>query len=43
MTTMELGYLALIVGAFTLFGGVLAWSSWMESRDASSTLRKSRS
>ena len=25
-------FLAAIVGAFVLFGGALAWASWMESR-----------
>ena len=43
MTAMELGYLALIVGAFTLFGGALAWASWTESRDASRAAKKNRS
>lgn len=33
MTTGELGMLILIVGALTLFGGVLAWASWQETRD----------
>jgi hypothetical protein len=28
------GFLALSIGAITLFGGVLAWASWMESREA---------
>ena len=32
MTTGEIGMLALIVGALTLFGGVLGWASWQESR-----------
>ncbi len=35
MTAMEMGFLALIVGALTLFGGVLGWASWTESRNAS--------
>ena len=28
MTTGEMGMLALIICALTLFGGVLAWVSW---------------
>ena len=43
MTAIELGYLALIVGALTVFGGVLAWASWTESRDTSRAGGKSRS
>ncbi|MES2294025.1 MAG: hypothetical protein V4527_12055 [Pseudomonadota bacterium] len=43
MTTMEMGYLALIVGALTLFAGALAWASWMESRNASGAGEKNRS
>ncbi len=42
MTAMEMGYLALIVGALTLFGGALAWASWAESRDASRAAGKDR-
>lgn len=42
MTTVELGYLALIVGALTLFGGALAWASWTESRNASGAKGKNR-
>jgi hypothetical protein len=34
MSTGEIAFLALAVGAITLFGGALAWASWMESRDA---------
>jgi hypothetical protein len=33
---MSLGnvfFLCIAVGAITLFGGVLAWASWMEARD----------
>jgi hypothetical protein len=43
MTAMEMGYLALIVGALTLFGGALAWASWTESRTASRAGEKNRS
>jgi hypothetical protein len=43
MTAMEMGYLALIVGALTLFGGALAWASWTESRNASRAGEKNRS
>ena len=31
MTTVEMGMLALIICALTLFGGVLAWASWQET------------
>lgn len=26
-------FLVLAIGAFSLFGGVLAWASWMEYRE----------
>lgn len=29
--TADYAFLALVVGALTLFGGVLAWASWTES------------
>ena len=32
MTTNEIAFLALVVCAFALLGGVLGWASWMESR-----------
>ena len=32
MSGGELAFLVLAIGALTLFGGVLAWASWMESR-----------
>ena len=32
MSGGEFAFLVLAMGAFTLFGGVLAWASWMESR-----------
>lgn len=32
--TTDIGILVLVVGAFSLFGGVLAWASWDESRRA---------
>lgn len=32
MSGNEIAFLALTLGAFTLFGGSLAWASWMESR-----------
>ena len=32
MTTNELAFLVLAVSAFSLFGGVLGWASWMEGR-----------
>jgi hypothetical protein len=32
MSTNELVFLILAVGAISVFGGVLAWASWMESR-----------
>ena len=33
MLTGEQGFLLLAISAFSLFGGVLAWACWMESRD----------
>jgi hypothetical protein len=33
MTTGEIGFLAFIVGAWIVFGGALAWASWMEGRE----------
>lgn len=33
MSTQEISFLVLVVGALFVFGGVLAWASWMESRD----------
>jgi hypothetical protein len=32
MTTNEFAFLVLVVCVFSLFGGVLGWASWMESR-----------
>jgi hypothetical protein len=32
VTTNELVFLVLAVSAFSVFGGVLAWASWMEAR-----------
>jgi hypothetical protein len=32
MTGSEVGMLVLITGAFVLFGAVLGWASWMETR-----------
>lgn len=32
MAISDFALLTLIVGAFTLFGGVLAWASWDEAR-----------
>jgi hypothetical protein len=34
MPTTDIAFLALVVGALTLFGGVLGWASWDESRRA---------
>lgn len=34
MSTTEIAFLVLAVGALTLFAGALAWASWMESRVA---------
>lgn len=31
MTTNEITFLLVALGAFSLFGGVLGWASWMES------------
>lgn len=33
MSSHEIAFLCMVVAAITLFGGVLAWASWMESRD----------
>jgi hypothetical protein len=33
MSTQEISFLVLAVGALLLFAGVLGWASWMESRD----------
>lgn len=33
MTIGGMEFLALVVGALTLFAGVLAWASWMEERE----------
>jgi len=33
MSTQEISFLVLVVGALFLFAGVLGWASWMESRD----------
>lgn len=35
MNTNEIAFLILALSAFSLFGGVLAWASWMESRSGS--------
>lgn len=32
MAVTDIAFLALVVGALTLFGGVLGWASWDESR-----------
>jgi predicted negative regulator of RcsB-dependent stress response len=37
MTTGEIGMLTLIIGALTLFGGVLGWASWQEARQRRKT------
>ena len=34
MTTNSIAFLALVIGAFALFGGVLGWATWQESRIA---------
>lgn len=33
MIANEVSFVILALGAFSLFGGVLAWASWMESRE----------
>jgi hypothetical protein len=33
MTVENVAFLALVIGALSLFGGVLAWASWMEERE----------
>jgi len=33
MSGGEIAFLGLVVGGLTLFAGVLAWASWMESRE----------
>ena len=32
MSGGEMAFLGMVVGALTLFGGVLAWASWEETR-----------
>ena len=32
MSLHEVGFLVFIVSAFSLFGGVLGWASWEETR-----------
>lgn len=32
MSTNEIAFLALTIGALTLFAGTLGWASWLESR-----------
>jgi uncharacterized membrane protein len=32
MPVESIAFLALVIGALSLFGGVLAWASWMEWR-----------
>ena len=34
MIRSEVPYLVMVIGAFTLFGCVLGWASWEESRIA---------
>lgn len=34
MSAGDVGFLSLVIGALSLFGGVLAWASWMESRES---------
>ena len=43
MTTTELGFLIMAVGALTVFGGALGWASWMESRNTSASPREKKS
>lgn len=33
MSSNEMTFLVMIVSAFSLFGGVLAWASWTERRE----------
>jgi hypothetical protein len=33
MSANEMLFLIAALGAFSLFGGVLAWASWMESHE----------
>lgn len=34
MTVGDIEFLALAIGTITVFGGVLAWATWMEGRAA---------
>jgi len=34
MTIADIEVLTLVVGAFSLFGGILAWATWDESRNS---------
>ena len=40
MTANKVTFLALVISAFSLFGGVLSWACWMESDVAHGTHRK---
>ncbi len=33
MTTNDIAFVAFVVSALTLFGGVLGWASWEEGRN----------
>lgn len=33
MSGSEVAFLVLVVGALSLFAGVLAWASWMDGRN----------
>jgi hypothetical protein len=37
MQVQDIEILALVIGSFSLFGGVLGWASWDESRRARRT------
>jgi len=41
MSTGNIVFLCVSVGAFTLFGSVLAWASWMEWREKKQASRTS--
>ena len=32
MATHDIGFVLFVLAVFCLFGGVLGWASWMESR-----------
>ncbi len=42
MATQDIEFLVLVVGALSLFGGVLGWASWDEGHRARLARRRAR-